>query len=185
MGYINSQGISNGPIKLQHSDGTNYSGTWIAPAPNNGIKIVPVPDQWYSEFYGPIYAYTPVSIPESGSITLDALDSKCVATVGWVMSYVSKGIGTDINLNNYVDKEQFNGFQDQVIENKNNITAHGNRLNILEADVNILKNFKSAIDIRVTNVENSLDRLWTAHNTHLDNPFPDGVIFIAGNAEGV
>lgn len=182
MSYISKQGIAGGPLKLQYSDGTTYQGTWIVPSANPGLKFTSNLSALYANDLVPLYATTPTTT--GTPTTANSLEESCVATVAWVRSYVTAG-SRELNLDLYVNIDQFEPYRIKTLEAFNLATEVSIKVETLTARVADLESFKTTIIKRVEIAEQHIDDLDFKLNSHIDNPFPDGVIFIAGNAEGV
>lgn len=113
--------------------------------------------------YSCIYAATPSYTEESW-----VMHKNAVATMGWVAeNFSSTGNVPSFNPSDYVTKTEFASLKTVVDNNVIRIQTLENKI----LDIDPLKT-------RVTTLENNF-------NSYKNNPYPDGVIFVAGTAAEV
>lgn len=168
MGYISNKGILAGPIQLNGSSSDDNGKIWIFAKERNGDVAAHIyGDRTFSSTsnkYIPIYAAMPLGISSGDISNYDNV----VATVGWVRNNFSSSTGiSGFNPDEYVKKETYNLLDGIVHNNVSRIETIENK--ILKIDL----------------LENKITSLEGSFNSYKDNPYPNGVIFIAGTAAEV
>ena len=170
MGYISNKGILAGPIQLNGNASADNGKVWIVPKKEKeylGIHFSNSKNASASVSgnYFPLF----IATPSYNSQTWDSI-KHAAATMEWVNSnFVTKG-DSDVpsfDPSQYVKVTDFNNLENIV---DNNII----RIQTLESKILDIDPLK----IRVTTLENNF-------NSHKNNPYPDGVIFVAGTAAEV
>lgn len=179
MGYLSNKGVLAGPIQIPST--VDSQATWIV--------------QEGSNLYFSQVAKRPQTVDQYGT-TLWAKTSlegyndpkECqnmVATVGWVMqNFKSESLPT-FSPNDFVSIPLYNELVARVEKDEDDILDLQQRVLVLENTSNIFRNDiqtnKNNIQINATNIE----KLRNDFTKYVDDPFPNGVIFIAGGAEVV
>lgn len=168
MGYISNKGVLAGPIQINGSSSSDNNKVWMFAKEYNGdVSVYLYGDRTFSSTsnkYIPIYAAMPLGI-SSGDISKY---DNAVATVGWVRTNFSSTTGIDgFNPDAYVKKDIYNILDELVHNNVSRIETIENK--ILKIDL----------------LENKITSLESGFNSYKDNPYPEGVIFIAGTAAEV
>lgn len=173
MAYISNIGVLSGPIQLNGNTSDDNGKVWLVSKKiNNDVAILSYSKSSYDQAgacYIPIYASTPSSLPtdKANSSEWTKYDN-AVATIGWVRTNFTSSTGVaGFNPDDYVKKETYNALKAIV---DNNII----RIQTLESKILDIDPLKT----RVTTLENNF-------NSYKNNPYPDGVIFVAGTAAEV
>ena len=171
MGYISNRGVLSGPIQLNGVRESDNNKVWITPITktNMGFGIhfsdaanTPATS---SGHYFPIFTATPAYTAENWESI-----SHAAATMQWVNdNFISNGSGDvpGFDPTKYVKVEDFNFLESTVDSNIQ-------RIKTLEETVLQIDPLKN----RITILENNF-------NSYKNNPYPDGVIFVAGTAAEV
>ena len=166
MGYISNKGILAGPIQLNGNTKNDNDVLWLKSVYRDDYdEMKEVVLQVYNsdmQNFAPIYASMPLNVTDWTK------EDNAVATVGWVRTNFSSSTGINgFNPDDYVKITIFNDLKKQVNNNSN-------RIDSLE---------KTALQINP--LIQKVDTLDRDFKTYKENPYPNGVIFIAGTAAEV
>lgn len=163
MDFISSSGVMAGPIQLNGNNHSDNGKVWLTVGDNGYVtaahfcktRSIPLTS---AENYFPIFAATP-------SYTEDTWDhvKQAVATMEWVASNFTSSGGEvpAFNPSDYVKATDFKTLSKEVEQ--------------IADDIKLLENKSDQIDKNKQDIK--------ALQDYTKNPFPDGVIFIAGGAE--
>ena len=173
MAYISNTGVLSGPIQLNGNTTEENGKVWLLTKKiNNDIAILCYDKPSYdpeAPNYFPIYASIPLSLPVGSSSSAEWTKyDNAVATIGWVRTNFTSSTGVaGFNPDDYVKKETYNVL-------KSTVDSNTIRIKTLEETVLQIDPLKN----RITILENNF-------NSYKNNPYPDGVIFVAGTAAEV
>ena len=183
-GYINSQGLSAGPLRITDITNTNYNGTWLL-SYNGSLYVC---NNWFLPSMSTTdvneSSLKPIYAKNSSSLSDDELAT--IATVKNLITNWNPETGEMGFDSRYASAEAMDRVN-QVIYGPSGTGVYSgsgliSEMNTVISKVGILTTTVDSLVPQVATLTTNLSSLTDTVNTHIENPFPDGVIFIGGGA---